>query len=201
MLEVRPLRAALPPSGRVQAILVTSGSAIAGLPASHRHLPLFAVGAATAQRAEAAGFFHVTSADGDASALATLVESSCSQEIGPLLLATGQGQGNALAKDLRRLGFRVSRRVVYRTAPAASLPEAARAAFATGILSAVLIFSEETARVCCRLLGTAGLDVAVRTVDALAIGRPAAVALQALPWRRIRVAARPTQDAMLAMLR
>jgi hypothetical protein len=38
-------------------------------------------------------------------------------------------------------------------------------------------------------------------MDALAIGEAAAVALQALPWRRIRVAARPTQDAMLALLR
>jgi hypothetical protein len=38
-------------------------------------------------------------------------------------------------------------------------------------------------------------------VDALAIGQVAAVALQALPWRRICVAARPNQDAMLALLR
>jgi hypothetical protein len=38
-------------------------------------------------------------------------------------------------------------------------------------------------------------------VDALAIGGPAAVALQPLPWRRIRVAERPTQDAMLGLLR
>jgi hypothetical protein len=37
-------------------------------------------------------------------------------------------------------------------------------------------------------------------VDALAIGQAAAVALQALPWRRICVAARPNQDAMLALL-
>jgi hypothetical protein len=48
---------------------------------------------------------------------------------------------------------------------------------------------------------TACLQEAARTVDALAIGRPAVVALQDLPWRRIRVASRPTQDAMLALLR
>jgi hypothetical protein len=41
----------------------------------------------------------------------------------------------------------------------------------------------------------------VASVAAISIGRPAAVALEALPWRDIRVAARPTQDEMLALLR
>lgn len=201
LLEVRPRRVAIPPSDQVQAILVTSGSAVPGLPASHRRLPLFAVGAATARRAEAAGFAHVISANGDANALAALVERSCRRETGALLLATGQGQGDALARELRRLGFRVARRVLYRAVPVASLPEVARAAFASGTLSAVLLFSAETARVCCHLLRAAGLQGAAQTVDALAIGQPAGVALQALPWRRIRVAAQPTQEAMLALLR
>src|SRR5690348_11361581 len=61
LLEVRPRHVAIPPSELVQAILVTSGSAIPGLPESHRRLPLFAVGAATARRAEAAGFTNVSS--------------------------------------------------------------------------------------------------------------------------------------------
>src|SRR5215472_5918673 len=56
LLAIRFVRAALPPSGRVQAILVASGYAVAGLPSSHHHLPLFAVGAATAARARTAGF-------------------------------------------------------------------------------------------------------------------------------------------------
>jgi uroporphyrinogen-III synthase len=91
--------------------------------------------------------------------------------------------------------------VVYAAATTSSLPGAARHAFASGGLAAALFFSAETARQCVRLLQAARLQEAVRPVDALAIGQAAAVALRALPWRRICVAARPNQDAMLALLR
>jgi uroporphyrinogen-III synthase len=201
LLEISTLQATLPPSAHVQAILATSGNAIPALPVSHRHLPLFAVGEATAERARAAGFVHVSSADGDSSALAALVAQSCDRCAGPLLFACGRDQGQALAGDLRARGFAVVRRVVYAASPPGTLPETARAAFASGSLTAALFFSAETARHCVRLLRAAGLHEAVRSVDALAIGRAAAVALQELPWRRTSVAAQPNQDAMLALLR
>ncbi len=201
LFEIRTLRAPLPPSGRLQAILATSGNAIPGLPASHRHLPFYAVGDATAARARTAGFVQVVSADGDATALASLVARRCDRHAGPLLLASGRGQGDALAADLRAHGFSVFRRAVYITRPVADLPRIARDAFTAGRLIAALFFSAETARQCVRLLQAARLHEAVRSVDALAIGQPAAVALQALPWRRILVASQPNQDAMLALLR
>ena len=201
LLGISILHATLPPSGNLQAILATSGNAIPGLPVSHRHLPLFAVGEATAARARAAGFAQVSSADGDFGALAALVARRCDPDAGPLLLACGREQGQALVRDLRARGYSVVRRVVYAAAPPRVLPDAARNAFEAGSLTAALFFSAETARQCVRLLRAARLHEAVRSVDALAIGRPAAVALQALPWRQIRVAAQPNQDAMLALLR
>jgi uroporphyrinogen-III synthase len=201
LLTITLRRTSLPPSGRVQAILVTSGNAIPAIPASHRHLPLFAVGAATAQRARASGFDRVSSADGDSDALAALVGERCDPSAGPLLLAAGHGQGHMLAGHLRQRGFRVQRRVVYIATPAQSLPGVAHAALATSSLTAALFFSAETAQAFVRLIELARLHETVRQVDALAIGRPAAVALQALPWRRIRVAAQPNQDAMLELLR
>jgi uroporphyrinogen-III synthase len=200
VLEIRRLPGRLPPPAHLQAIVIASGNAVPALPATHRHLPLMAVGEATASRARAAGFVRVTSADGDAGALAALAARSCDSKAAPLLLATGSGQGKALAADLRTRGFRVIRRAVYAAVPVRALPEAARETLAVGDVAAALFFSAETARHCVQLLLRARLHEAVRTVDALAIGKPAAVALQALPWRCIRVAARPTQDAMLALL-
>jgi uroporphyrinogen-III synthase len=201
VLAIRMVGTALPPSGHLQAILATSGNALAALPASHRHLPLFAVGEATAARARAAGFDRVSSADGDAADLAALVAQSCDRDGAPLLLVTGRGQGNPLAADLRARGFRVGRRVVYVAVPVPNLPEPAHRALTGGTLVAALFFSAETARQSVRLIQRARVHEAVRTVDALAIGPAAAVALEVLRWRRIRVAARPTQDAMLALLR
>jgi uroporphyrinogen-III synthase len=201
LLMIAQRHATLPPSARVQAIVATSRNAIPALPASHRHLPLFAVGAATARRARAAGFEEVTSADANAEALAVLLAEACDPLAGLLLLVTGQDQGTALAARLRARGFRVLRRVVYAAVPATILPEPVHRAFAAGILSSALFFSADTAKTCVRLLQAARLDHTVATVDALAIGQSTVVALQPLPWRRIRVAAQPNQDAMLALLR
>ena len=200
LLQIHTLPGAWPPSGQVQAIVVTSGNAIGALPASHRHLLLLAVGQATARRARAAGFEQVESADGDASALADLAERVCQKHRGPLLLATGRRQGNSLAEELRGRGFAAVRRVVYSADPVALLPATARSALRSGALRAALFFSAETARAGVRLIEAAALLDAVRSVDAVAIGKPAAVALEALPWRRVRVAVRPDQDAMLALL-
>jgi uroporphyrinogen-III synthase len=201
VLEVRMLPIHLPAPVRLQAVLITSGNAIPALPENYYHLPLLAVGESTASRARAVGFTHVTSADGDASALFALAVRSCDSAALPLLLATGRGQGRGLAADLQVRGFRVMHRAVYAVEPVPVLPEAVCQALATGDVTAALFYSTETARHCVQLLQRAQLHEVVRPVEALAIGRPAAVALQALPWRRIRVAARPTQDAMLALLR
>lgn len=201
VLVVESRGVALPPVERVQAILVTSGNAIPLLPNTHRSLPLLAVGEATAARARAAGFAQVSSADGDARALAALAVRSCHPDREPLLLVSGRGQGQGLASALREGGFRVVRRTVYAVVPVAALPDGVRGAIEAGGVDAVLLFSAETARQCVRLLRAASLRDAVRSIEALAISQPTAMALRALPWRRIRVAERPNQDAMLAMLR
>ena len=201
LLEIRLARPHLPPPSRLQAVLVTSGNAVAALPDSYRDVPLLAVGDATASRARDAGFGRVLSADGDARALAGLTARACQASGLPLLVASARRQGDELAADLRRRGFRVMRRVVYAAVPVASLPEPARDALAAGTVRAALFFSAETARHGVRLLRRARLHAALGQVDALAIGQPAAVALQGLHWRRIRVATQPTQDAMLALLR
>lgn len=201
LLAISRRAAHLPPSTQVQSIVLTSGNAVGALPESHRHVPVFAVGAATAELARVAGCDRVFSADGDATALAALVGEHCVRRDRPLLLLTGHRQGETLARALRGHGFAVVRRVVYAAEPASSLPDNAVAAVAGGTLRAALFFSAETARVGVRLLQAAGLQDAVRSVDALAIGQPAAVALEKLPWRRVCVAAQPNQDAMLALLR
>lgn len=200
LLEIRSVGPALPPCGHVQAIIVSSANAIPALPATHQHLPLLAVGDATAARARAAGFTRVSSADGDATALAKLAAGVCEPRLGPLLFVCGKSQGAALAGDLRARGFSVLRRAVYDAAPVERLPHAARQALLSGGLSAALFYSAETARNCVRLIRGERLDETVRKVDALAIGAPTAMALQALPWRRTCIAARPNQEAMLALL-
>jgi len=183
-----------------QAVLVTSGNALPALPAALCGTRLLAVGDATAARARAAGFVDVLSAGQDAAALADLVGRVCTPAAGPLLLASGEGQGLALAADLRARGFTVLRRVAYAAQPVACLPALARTALDAGTLRAALFFSPETARVFMTILQRDMQPTAVQGVEALALSRATEVALRPLPWRAIRVASHPTQDEMLALL-
>jgi uroporphyrinogen-III synthase len=182
----------------VQAVLVTSGNAVPPLPAGLHGLPLLAVGDATAARARAAGFTKVCSGDGDAIALAALAAEVLPPRAA-LLLATGAGQGELLAADLRRRGFRVHRRAVYAAQPARGLPAAARHALADGSLGSAIFLSADTARAFVRAM-PAGLHPALAGVEALAIGQPAADVLMHLPWRRVRVSAKPTLASVMALL-
>lgn len=195
-LRVRVLPVRLPE--RPDAVLVTSGNALAALPDSLHGTALLAVGDATAARARTAGFRDVRSAAADADALAALAREACPRG-SLLLLASGRGQGGALASALRASGFRVHRRAVYAAEAVARFPPAACRAFQGGDLRAALFLSAETARAFARLLPPA-LHPALGGVDALAIGRPAADALGVLPWRRVRVSLKPTLEGVLALL-
>jgi uroporphyrinogen-III synthase len=162
--------------------------------------PVFTVGTATAKEAIDAGFVRVFDADGDAAALVDLIAGTLSPRDGTLVLPAARGQGGELAASLRYRGFRVFRRVAYRADPVDTLPKAAVVGLGEGRVAAVMFFSGETSRHFVRLLRAANLVETIRNVEAVAISERATVALRSLPWRRIHVAAKPNQDAMLAVL-
>lgn len=200
LLTIRPLPADLPEPAGLQAILVSSGSAVDALPPSFRRLPLLAVGDATAERARRAGYAPVDSASGNAASLANLVARRCDRRGAPLLMAVGRAQGAGLESALLQVGFRVERREVYTAEPTELLPDAAQRALAAQELRAALFFSAETARAFVGLVRNAQLDDQLHDVDALAISNGAAEALAPLRWRRVRAALHPNQDELLALL-
>ncbi len=199
LLRIRPRPARLPDPAGLQAVLATSANALPGL-AEYRRVPLYTVGDATAARARGLGFATVASAAGDVASLAALVGRACRAEAGPLLLAAGARQGGKLAAALRGQGFSVLRRVLYAAEPVSRLPEAARLALAEGRVEAALFFSAATAASFARLVAETGLEAALARVTALAIAEPAAAVLRRLPFRSVRVALRPNEEALLAML-
>jgi uroporphyrinogen-III synthase len=199
VLRIVRLTPDLPPPDTLQAILVTSANALDCLPDAYRTVRLLAVGAATGAAAERTGFARVECADGDADALAEYTARVCVAADGKLLLASGMGNGAALAAALDARGFTIERRDVYAARPVERLDEAATEALRHDRVRAALFFSAETARVFVRLAQQGGFGV--RDIDAVAIAGHAAMALERLPWRAIRTARRPTQDEMLALLR
>ncbi len=201
MLVVRPIPSVLPSPRHVQAVLVTSGNALTGLPESFTGVRLLTVGAATAARARLTGFTDVHSADGDARDLAALARARCTQTGAPLLLVHGAGQGDALAAALLADGFQVGRAAVYQARPASHMPAAVASAWRSRQIGAALFFSAETARAFVTLVTAGRSAAAAANALAVAIGAPAAAALAPLPWGAVRVADRPDQEAMLALLR
>lgn len=187
-----------------QALLLTSRAAARGLtpglklPAA---LPVLTVGEATAAEARGRGFTDVTAAEGDAVALASLATRRLDPARGALLLAVGQGYGQELAALLRQGGFRVQRRIAYAARPATTLPGPAIAALGRlGDIAYALFTSPRSAECAMSLLRGAGLAGTAAGLVACAISARVAATLAPLPWRAIRVALRPDQNALLDLL-
>ncbi|MBB2156219.1 uroporphyrinogen-III synthase [Gluconacetobacter diazotrophicus] len=199
-LRIEPIMDAVLPLARTQAVLLTSGQAIAALAGRVRpDIPILAVGAVTARRMRDAGFTDVTVAAGTAADLADLARDRLDPGAGSLLVPTAPTYGQDLAVALRRAGFRVSRRCVYRVRPAGAPDAAVRTALAGGVIDAALFYSAETARQFLRHL-PAGGHAALRNIRAIAISQSTEAALSTATWRAIQVAARPDQAAILDRL-
>ncbi len=177
-----------------EAVVATSANAIrqADLAGFPRDKPLYAVGRATAEAAQAAGFRDVRSADGDAGDLAALLSRGAHRRLAYL---AGRPRRDAA---LLALGDDFSVVVVetYETRAVEALSQAAAAALAGGGLDAVLHFSPRAAAVFRALALEAGLGGQADRI--LHVFISAAAVVGDYPLRR--VAGRPNLAAMIAAL-
>jgi len=181
----------------VQALLATSANGVRAFirRSAHRDLPVFAVGPQTAQEALKAGFTDVRSADGDAKALAEATRRWASPD-GILLHICAQDAPGFLADSLAASGFSVRSCPLYMIEPARVLPPEAEAALSQGALDAVMFFSPRTARIFTALAEA----LPTENLTAFCISPATAQALEPLRFAQVAVAARPNQDAMLALV-
>jgi uroporphyrinogen-III synthase len=178
-----------------QAILITSANGARALAeaSEQRSKPIFAVGDTTAATAEGLGFHSVTSASGNAAALADLVRQRLDPAQGPLLHVSGADVAGSPAPD----SFEVKRVVLYEARQADALPDSARAALAARAIDVATFFSPRASDAFVQLVTTAGLADTCRAVTAIAISPAAAQPLGALPFARTVAAERPTRQAVL----
>ena len=186
----------------VQALLATSGNGIRAFARrdQRRHLPVLAVGDATARTASAAGFTQVESAAGDVAALADLAVRRFDPEAGALLHVAAGDLAGDLAGRLIAAGFRYRREVLYAAVTARRLSPAAREALQGGGLAGVLLFSPRTAATFARLVGEAGDARVCARLLAFCLSRAVADEAAALAWRRIVIAPEPTEAALVAAI-
>lgn len=185
-----------------QALLFTSANGARTFAASspRRELPVFAVGDASAAAARIAGFRTVASAGGDVSDLAELVRAKLAPQHGALVHAAGTVIAGDLGAALESAGFTYRRAVIYDAMTAEALPPEAAGAMRDGAVALALFFSPRTAATFVRLVRAADLVGAAGAITALGLSEAVAAALAPLSWHAIRVAAQPTQGALITAL-
>lgn len=186
----------------VQGVLLTSRGAAHALAAAvtGRSLALYAVGDATAGVARQLGFGNVTSADGDAAALAKLVRDEVDPARGALLHVRGAHSAGDLAGDLSASGFTVRETVLYEARPAAQLSTGCAEALRSGALDGVLFFSPRSAETFVNLARMAGLEATAARLGAYCLSDAVAKAAADLGWGCVVVSPSPDLEAMIGLL-
>ena len=135
----------------VAALAFTSANGVRAFAdaSGERGLKVFAVGAATAQAARAAGFKLVLSADGDVEALAEGIAARRGELRGVVLHPGAADPAGDLSGALEKQGVEARRLILYETAPV-DLPAAQAEALTRS--DAVLLHSPRAAQVLARLL-------------------------------------------------
>jgi len=203
LLRIAPVADAPIGAGPWAAILITSANAAHAL-AAHagatelRALPVFAVGRRSADAMAAAGFAGVTSADGNVGDLARLVAARL-QPAARLLYLAGEDRSGDLAGDLRAHGFAVETTVIYRAIATPGLPPAVAQALAGGI-DGVLHFSRRSAEVFVDAARAAGLLESALQAAHFCLSAPIAEPLAQAGAADIRVAERPNEAVLLALI-
>lgn len=187
---------------RVQALLATSANGVRAFARREpsRHLPVMAVGDATARVAREAGFATVRSASGDVEALATLVRGSLDPNAGVLLHVAASKVAGDLGGRLEAAGFTCRREVLYEAITSERLSETTSQALTSGGLAGAIFYSPRTAATFVRLARAAGVAPACREMIGFCLSPAVAAKVEPLVWRGLRVAERPDEAALLAQV-
>ena len=198
LMRVEPLNAAL--AGDWSAVVVTSANAPSALnaPGELRKLPVYAVGARSAEAARRAGFADVASADGDVRDLVRLIAAQ-HRDPRPLLYLAGENRAADLVGALARHGIKADMRVVYR-AVTAPFPAALTDALRKGALDAVLHYSKRSAENYIAGAREAGITPAALAVRHVCLSAQVAMPLEAAGATTIAVAKHPDEAAIVELL-
>ncbi|GKQ53952.1 uroporphyrinogen-III synthase [Bradyrhizobium sp. Ce-3] len=189
------------------AVILTSANALRaeGFSAGRLlRLPLFAVGAHTADAARAAGFDRVIVAKGDAVSLRDLVLARVKAgELEPsaaLLYLAGADLSRDLAGELSEKGLSVVTHATYRMAPVAAFPREVSDAFLANRITAVLHYSRRSAQAFLEAIRADGLEISALALPQCCISAAVAAVLHDAGATKVVVAAQPDENALLEAL-
>ena len=208
LLRIEPVANVRLGAGPWAAMLATSANACRVL-AAHESLadlvalPVFAVGGRTAAAARAAGFPEAEAAGGNMRELAERLRAWVREEPArrePLLYLAGEDRSGDLAAALAATGQSVTTVVVYRAIKADKFPPAAAAALSAGRIEGVLHFSRRSAEAYIDCARVGGILAPALAVTHFCLSAAIAEPLLASGAKRTRIAPRPEEAALLALV-
>lgn len=205
MTEYIETSVTVPDLAQYQALVFTSAQAV-NILARHfaeRYIPVFCVGDATAQTADAAGFRRVYSAQGDAQALAELIRSRRDQHhLKSILHVCGEDTAEDFADALKADGIFVERAPVYKAEFTDRLPDDILRAIEQGAIDTVTFFSARAAANFRHILEQGeGITGVAAHLEAVCLSDRVAAEVTGLPWKGLRIASAPQMESVMEILR
>lgn len=199
-----PVESSLVDANRYQAIAVTSAAAIRHLPQKAVNtlaaLPVYAVGAATAQRVKEAGFQSVFSADGDASALAIFMRKKLSER-DQIAYLCGQTRSPAFEEEMTLSGLAPTIIETYQTIKVSQLTYKLQDAFSKHLFDGVVLYSGVSASLFAAYWAENADRFLGQTPNVFCISRRAFAQLPAALQARAHICDMPNHEAMIALIR
>lgn len=196
-----PVAAGLTPDDAV-AVAVTSANAMRHAPeeiiATLAALPCHAVGKRTAQAARRAGFLSVSEGPGDAEALADSLAADFSGKT--IVYLCGRVRFPAFEQRLKTAGVRVDAVETYDTLAVGYSDEVILERLSGQPADAVLLYSAKAAAAMQTLAKRPALRGHFEKTWVFALSARIAAAFDDVAGERIRIAAQPDEEALLALL-
>ena len=202
LMSRRTLDTSLPQAAGFAALALSSANGLRaladrGVVEQFRGLPVFAIGARTANEARGMGFAEVVDAGGTLGDLANRLAYARLQ--GPVFYPAGKHLTGDLAKSLAPFGVMVVTARLYDMVAVASLPEPILAGLESGHIGAILCYSRRTAELLVQALD-GRLDRSQRSsIAMLCLSEAVAEPLMAARFNRISLADYPSDEAMMAL--
>lgn len=202
MLGIVPVDFEMPDLKNYPALIFTSanGVRVFGCPPEAADMPVFAVGAHTADEVRKHGYQKIFTAGGDANDLAALINKKI---IGSVRILHIRGEHTAvdLGDIVRHDSISVDSVVVYTARSEDHFSPVCRDAIAKGTAGAVTFFSRRTAENFVRLIEKEGLSANLSGIKALCLSPSVLECVQGTSWAGAYSARQPEKAAMLDLLK
>ncbi|MDG1707385.1 MAG: uroporphyrinogen-III synthase [Emcibacteraceae bacterium] len=162
--------------------------------------PLFVVGNKTYNMAKFLGFTDISSADGDAKKLATLLKSTLSSKDGAFLYLSAKHVSQDLDELLSDSPLDVDRQVIYDIVPATTLSKESIVALENKAIDYIPFYSERSALIFMEMINKHNLQHYLLSITALCLSKRVADALNQTDWRDIKTAENPRESDLFNLI-